>query len=333
MQYEELPAYEIGSAIKGIIEVLDRGRIVVKMLDDSLAIYTPPRVELRDLSWQMTSDYLKAWLISSSTRKSYPDYLYEFLLKLCNDSRMRFFWEWLPKVKFRKTAAGNNSHSVAMQVWQSTRMPNKPGNIPPAQRNAYFTKIRKHAAALRKLLEDTMFDESHMEKLNDEELNKTLDNKLYNWGVEESDEGHVVAFRVMRDGVYQYHWTYPESELTATLAYLEEWTYWDDQWDGSFFSSSAPIAQANSDSVKAVYFNCMLFEWFERRGIEIPFSILATIANVALDIEPDKQLDEDAVRKQVRRYQSRRAKQAESDGTSPGQNFTNWDDSVLSEPF
>jgi hypothetical protein len=88
-----------------------------------------------------------------------------------------------------------------------------------------------------------------------------------------------------------------------------DWTYWDDNWDGGIWSTSAPIAQANSERMPIIYFCCTLFDWFKQNGVEVPFPILATVANVALDLTADNLVDEDNVRKQVRRYQKRKAEQ------------------------
>ena len=333
MQEETLPAYEMGSPIKCIHEVMDGGRIVVRLPDESLALYSPLPAVTRNLPWEMSAEYLKAWMVRAEENGTLPKNRCSFYLKLCDDSRMNHFWEWLLSAKFRDPQVKVSSYTVGTQIFQSTKMPNKPGNLPPASRNAYFEKVRKHAGELRELLEDTIFDGSHMHRVPQEDLDKPLGDVLYGWGVEEPEEGHAVAFRIHSEGLFQYHWTYPQSELREILAYLLEWTYWDDQWDGSFFTSSAPIVQANSEGSRAVYFNCTLFDWFQKHGIEMPFPILATVANVALDLSVDKQLDEDTVRKQVRRYQARRAKQNGSDPAASGQNFAKWDDSVLSDPF
>jgi len=187
------------------------------------------------------------------------------------------------------------------------------------------------------LLRDTKFDTGISQEVTDDEMDAPLGDKLRHWGDGESEDGDIVAFNVGINGVYRMHYDYPGSNLTETLAELYEWTFWDDQWDGRIFSSSTPIVQTNSDSARVVYFTCSLYDWFTQYGVEMPFPILATVANVALDLGADEQVDEEAVRKQVRRYQARRAKfMAEHppafDGDT-GQNFEKLDDSVLSDPF
>lgn len=207
----------------------------------------------------------------------------------------------------------------------------------PTQREAYFKKIRAHAEALQALLEGTRFDKPHMAEVPDKELDKPLRKALDNWGEDEAEEGHVVAFQVTPEGRFRHHYDFPENVLTNTLFEVVAWTYWDDGWDGGIWSTSAPIVQANSESTPAIYFCCTVHGWFHEYGVDMPFRVLATVASVALDLPANKQLDEDAVRKQVRRYQVRVAKQRAERPDAfedvAGQNFEDDGDSVLSDPF
>ena len=276
-------------------------------------------------------EHLLDWL--EKYGKQLPPDVINLKRKLCNDMRMVDMWAWLGSVRFKNYDKFRGSLSVSDQIYRSTNLPGKPGDMTPTKREAYFKKVRSHAEALIALLEGTRFDNDYMSEVSEEKLSRPLHRALASWGDDEYEEGHVVAFQVTPDGAYQHHYNFPENMLTETLYSVLSWTHWDDAWDGGIWSTSAPIAQANSESTQAVYFNCTLFDWFQRNGVQIPFPILATVANVALDIAPERQLDEEAVRKQVRRYQARRAKQGVSDSADTGQNFTNWDDSVLSDPF
>ena len=65
-----------------------------------------------------------------------------------------------------------------------------------------------------------------------------------------------------------------------------------------------------------IFFTCTLFEQLAGKGITIPFAHLATIANTAMELAVDDQVDEETVRKQVRRYQARKAAKADSDEVS-----------------
>jgi hypothetical protein len=71
--------------------------------------------------------------------------------------------------------------------------------------------------------------------------------------------------------------------------------------------SSAPIAHANTRNAQVIYFTCSLYERVRRIGGTIPFPVLATVTNVALRLPAEDCVDEDTVRKQVRRYEARRA--------------------------
>jgi hypothetical protein len=104
------------------------------------------------------------------------------------------------------------------------------------------------------------------------------------------------------------HYDYPECALVEMLVDLIAWTHWDDQWDGNPLTSSASIVQANRRSAKTIFFTCTMFGKFNRDRIPVPFSLLATLANVALELPEQAQVDEDSVRKQVRRFQAKQAK-------------------------
>lgn len=259
-------------------------------------------------------DALLAWIARMEQQSSdipigFKRYI-AFCRKLCADPRMREFWDWLGSVKFKRNDMMRSSVSVSRQINRSTQLPTKPGDMTPAQRDAYFKKVRAHAYALFELLEGTRFDNDHMSELSDKKLSKSLDSNLHSWGDDEEDEGHTVAFQVTPDGKFEHHYDFPDSALTQTLMNVVDWTHWDDCWGNGVFDTSEPIVQTNSESTPVVYFCCTLHDWFHGYGVEIPFRVLATAANVSLDLPADREIDEEAARKQVRRFQQRRAKAA-----------------------
>lgn len=290
-----------------------------------------------DKVWpEWSPQYLLDWIERVRDKSNFPKTYLDYLSMLATDRRMSDFWDWfaeLAPAKYRHVRAGT---TVGAAIWRLTKLPGKPSNMTPAQRSTYFDKVRKHALALMELLRETKFDCSDMRELTEEELDKPLASKLGSWGEDENDDGHVVAFTVTPDGAYEMRYDYPNSNLTNTLWELYEWTHWDDQWDGAIFTSSAPIVQVNAESARIVYFTCSLYDWFSKYKMEMPFPVLATVANVALALGANEQVDEDAVRKQVRRYQERVAKQKADNPPAfegNGQNFEELDNSVLSDPF
>lgn len=255
-----------------------------------------------------TPEYLLKWL--EWMGEKVPAQVADFKRRICTDIRMRDFWSWIGTVNFDQHDWARSSLTVSDNILRCTEIPGKPGDMTPTQREAYFKKVRTHVEALRNLLKGTcfdVFDLEHMDDVSDVELKKPLKEILYSWGAEESEEGHVVAFQVTREGNFKHHFTYPDNALTETLAKVMEWTYWNDNWDRSFWGTSAPILQSRSDRTPIIYFCCTLHRWFEKNGVKIPFPILATVANVALNLRADELVDEDAARKQVRRYQERQA--------------------------
>lgn len=238
--------------------------------------------------------------------RAIPESMKAFKRRVCNDRRMNEFWRWIGSVNFREGKdRQRSSDSITDQFYRSTKLPGKPGDMTPKQRESYFAKVRQHTEALVALLKDTRFDLPEMSKLSEDELARPLGDVLWDWGPEDYEDGHVVAFQVTRHAKFQHFFTYPDNWLIKILDNVIEWTYWEDNWDDSLWGSSAPILQANTASVPVVYFCCTMYDWFSDNGVSIPFPILATAANVALELPPENLVDEDTVRKQVRRYQQR----------------------------
>ena len=237
---------------------------------------------------------------------------FDELERLATDARMGQFWGWLASVTFKRLDSLRNAGTVANAITQYTRKPSKPGNMSSKHRTKYFERVRKCALELETLLTGTRFDRcgeglGHKE-LTDADCNKSVDSFFEDRGVGSIDgpDEEVVAFYGKADGTRELlDWNFPESNLTDTLQRVHAWTYWDDWWDDNFFLSSAPIVQAGTERSMVSYFTCMLHDWFKGHGVDMPFPVLATVANVALRLSPDAQTDEEPVRKQVRRYQKR----------------------------
>lgn len=234
-------------------------------------------------------------------------------IRLITDARMREVWDWHSRA--RKTATRELyawSLSFCMDIDRALSLPGKPGDMTKAKRTAYFEQVRKHTRALIKLLAGTRYSSNAAtysghdtgNLIDNESLAETVVRDLADWGVDEP--GHVVAYQVDEDGVSKLPWNYPESELLDLLWEVIEWTHEDDGWDWGFgLSSSKPLERAKGSTVKVVYFTCTLYGTLARQGMKIPFSHLATTANVALNLPASDQLDEDAARKQVRRHEAR----------------------------
>lgn len=266
--------------------------------------------KIPDEQWpDWTPPDLREWL----NKPSKNDYL-PFDPALVCDPRMRPVWAWHRNLTWEEGLTASkvpglfrSALSFCMSVCRATQMPGKPGNMPPKERAAYLSKVRSHAEALVELLKDTRFSVGDIGPLIEEEdQERSVMRALSDWG--EDEQGHVVAFWVDEDGLYQMPWDYPDCHLTEQLRSLIAWTQDDDYFDRSIMRSSKPISHSRSRGTKAIYFTCTLYEDLERRGASIPFSLLATVANVALRLDVDEMLDEDTVRKQVRRYQARSGK-------------------------
>jgi len=236
---------------------------------------------------------------------------------LVSDERMRPVWDWFAVVgnQWRSVdlspslakARSRSAFGFCFDVRRATLLPGKPGNMTISQRDAYFKKVRFHTEALIDLLDGTQYSiDSELyggissEPIAEDELIARVDKDLRNWGAEET--GHVVAYFVDQDGVSRLPWTYPESSLLDLLGDVLDWTCMDEGWHANFLQPSWPLANAKGKNVHVTYFTCVLYDRLRRCGLTIPFAHLATTANVALGLDADEQIDEDAARKQVRRH-------------------------------
>ena len=303
----DLPDLVPGTLVRRIVGMRGDGYWIVECMDGSSAKVAQedgkPSEEDR-----CTKKALQDWLSRFEGPEDQRRWgaLYQFYELMLSDKRLDEYWNWLQGVRFTRVPSLKNVTTIGETIWRATRFPGKPGNMTPANRDAYFRKIRSHAAGLMELLDQTRFDVECPRELTERELEKTLGDTLYDWGDDEALEGHVVAYLVTPDGRFSLHYDYPESALKETLGRLIDWTYWDDHWDGNILKSSGPISQVGSQGARIVYFSCSVYDWFDGHGVQMPFPILATLANVALKLPPDQQADEDRVKKQVRRYRARK---------------------------
>jgi hypothetical protein len=234
------------------------------------------------------------------------------LERLATDERMGQFWDWLASATFTHLDTLRNATTVARAIARYTRKPGKPGNLSRKRRAEYFERVRKCALELETLLSGTRFDRAGwgfgQKDLSETDCERPLESFFEDRGIGNIDgpDCGVVAFYGTMSGTRELlDHNFPESHLTDTLRRAYDWTFWDDWWDDNFFLSSAPIIQSETERSMVSYFTCMLHDWLKGYGVDIPFPVLATVANVALRLPPDAQADEDTVRKQVRRYQQR----------------------------
>lgn len=240
------------------------------------------------------------WL--EKTDANHHRIMHDLYVVLVTDERMKPVWEWHETIRTKLPRyLGGSAFSFGQKIMSAMTMPRKPGNLPPKERATFMKAVRKHAGELSGLLQGTQFDGGGPRVLIDtEKLEEDILNYLQPYG--DDEEGHEVCFHVSWDGVRKMDYFYPFSTLTDQLQEVIRWTSLDDYTGGST-ASSAPISKARTESSRLVYFTCTFYTSIRR--VSIPFNLLATIANVALNLDKDKQTDEETVRKQVRRFEAR----------------------------
>ncbi|HET8553311.1 MAG TPA: hypothetical protein VFL78_00630 [Rhodanobacteraceae bacterium] len=246
--------------------------------------------------------------------------------RLTTDTRMRSVWEWFLSARQNaKNPEHLGASTLCFDVERALTLPRKPGDMTETKRADYFRKVRHHTEALIQLLRGTRYSANAAaytghtmgDAIDPDKLADVVTRDLATWGDDEM--GHVVAYYVDEDGAHKLPWTYPESELFDMLQEVIDWTHWDDGWDWRLgLASSKPLTHARQPSAKLVYFTCTLYENLARQDMAIPFPELATLANVALKLSAANQVDEETVRKQVRRYQARTGVSAQSDADTAG---------------
>lgn len=246
-------------------------------------------------SWAPT--HVVEWLRITGSKA--PARMASCFVALVCDTRMREVWNW------HAATTSPDGFGFCFAIHGSRRMPSFPGSLTAAKRGEYLANVRKHATALADLLAPTEYGRNcasvagfETKEIDDARLAETVERDLAKWG--EDETGHVVAYYVDEDGVSRLPWDYPESSLCDLLWDVVGWTQMDDYWD--LMRSSRPIENAKGANRHITYFVRTLYDRLARQGITIPFAHLATVANVALALPAGAEVDEDAVRKQVRRY-------------------------------
>ena len=249
--------------------------------------------------------------------------------RLATDERMRPVWEWL-RTEWERREARIHDYVASVtlpagKTWVCGPSTNrftptglcfdiehamfprgKPGNMPPKERTVYLELVCKHACALYELLCDTRYDLSAIlsmsPAIDPDELHRVLEQDLVPWG--EDDEGHLVAYWVDKDGICRMPWNYPECALTSFLMDLMGWTYQDDYWGG--MRSSKMLSHTTGRNARIMYFVRSIYDSVSQDGGIIPPPVIANMAEVALELP--EALSEDTVRKQIQRYQAKKAK-------------------------
>lgn len=264
---------------------------------------------------------LKEQCVGMKARDASQGWL-EFMKKIATDPRMCEFWEW-----YRSLPAPYHTHSPTSPTsicWFARRavdLPMKPGDMTRREREKYFESTRKHANALIELISGTWFDwkaymspKERLCELNEATLAAPLESGLpgcllFPPDIFPGPRGEeVIAFAVKTDQnekikIYSLPPEYPDISLIEILRSLVQWTYQTDRW-GPARTSSAPLTQAHHDNARVVFFTRTVYAELKQcsPAIEIPMRMLAILANVALDLPPDQEVDADTVKKQVQRY-------------------------------
>lgn len=279
-------------------------------------------------SW--TPPDLSDWL--SNFADKFPNEDLTLFQRLATDQRMREVWAWHEDVRDKVHGYRRSGplHFV-LKVESAMRMPGKPGNMPPKQRAKYFETVRRHAHALIELLSNTCYDRPWDNATQIDTDETSIEKKIGKYvlsaqsyldfeagraditDLENITATHIissahnitVAYKATDDGLYEMPFDYPDSHLIEILYEICAWTREDDYWDRAGMISSKSIRQTGLNA-RVIHFNCTLYEALLRVGIKVPFPVLATVANVALDLTEDQQIDEDTARKQVDRYLQRK---------------------------
>ncbi len=259
---------------------------------DPLPSWTPP--DLRD------------WIAKFGPK--FPEGKSRIYYLLARNLDMKEVWDWYGTATKQLPERYRSSVSFCTRIHRCKRMPGKPGNIPPKQRAEYLNKVRKHTRILIDLLADTKFDcgfddGKYIEGY--EEVEKSFARHLET-AVDATTGGYdyFVAYNIDQDGASQLPPDYPDCHLVNLLHHVVQWTDESDRW-GRNFVSSEPIRQAGQFAA-VIQFNCIFYkDYLTETGVEIPFKILANIANVALELPYEEIISAETARKQVTRYLDR----------------------------
>ena len=253
---------------------------------------------------------LSDWL--NEIEGKFPQERVAYYRRLASDERMREVWEWFDTIKADLGRWRDGSPvDFVLRCERAMQIPLKPGDMAQKQRDQYLQKVRRHAEALLELLEGTRYDCSGDEgtelDIDDPKIEKRIGDNVTGTARFAELRGYdfFLSYFARGDGrLFELPWDYPESCLTNQLHGVVAWTHKDDFW-GRNLASSKPFQQSFR-KLRPQHFNCTLYEDVGRYGVKIPFRVLAAITNVALELPPEQQVDEETARKHVARYLERR---------------------------
>ena len=267
------------------------------------------RKPLSDIAPWAPSDAV-GWMAKMDGKFSVEEW--NLYVRLLSDQRMVPVWTWLSELAFSSCSAQKwriSTISFLLEVRWAMQQPRKPGNLSAAQRRKYVEQVRFHSEQLMELLADTRYSKNcehfggrQTTEMDLENLPRDVARDL------EPHEGfgdfeRVVAYIVTDETVSKLPWTYPESSLFDYIANLVSWTY--------------TISTTDYQSKGTGQFTNHLFASYVKAGARFPMPLLATTANVALQLSVDEQVDEDTVRKQVKRRVERKKRSEDDDDAIP----------------
>lgn len=215
------------------------------------------------------------------TRKHLSPLELRLLESLGSDPRARFFWE-----SVEREAAGRECGSAL--VWniyyaalQGLSLPEKPGNLPPKEREDYLSDVRKTAQKLKNLLLETRFDQ-RIDKAEREEA-RTIDDLA----------AEFVDF--------------PFGALTLLLDEVVTWTNLDDRYD--LEGRSAWMLRQQGDSAHKLHLLFHLDQVLDESGLHPTVEDLANLLSALLRSPPDKPIsgkNVESLRRSLAKYEAER---------------------------
>lgn len=204
---------------------------------------------------------------------------------LGSDSRARVFWESVEREAGGHEREPEPEPELVWNIYYASlkglSLPEKPGNLPPKDREGYLSDVRKHALILKNLLLETRFDQ-RIDKAKREEA-RTIDDL-------------AAAFV-----------DFPFGALTLLLDEVVTWTKLDDRHD--LEGSPAWMLRQRGLPARKLHLLFHVDQVLDESGLNPPDEALADLLSALLRSPPDKPIsgkNVESLRKSLAKYEAER---------------------------
>jgi len=239
------------------------------------------------------------------------------LKRIITDPRMETVWAW-----FRR-ATGNRYHGDLRFVWETCRkgvayLP-KPDSLTKTERSIYLKRVSLAARELFELLDGTemmpskaVFERTTLDELGSPEKTPFVS---YNFGDDDEDDDPIPGWLTLVATNREGWWVMKNGVQGFLGVMLTDVELWANNYDDSM---TTYLPSPGSKNARSTYFVLRAQSVFDIYRCMPTVPILTTLANVALGLDVESEISEEAIAKILQRHPGRHRRQG---GQIPSDDF------------